>query len=314
MHYLVTGGAGFIGSHLVDTLLEGGYRVTVLDNLSTGFSDNIDPRADLVIGDAADLSTVSSLIGSVDGVFHLAAIASVEKSRTDWRHTTHVNLCATVSVLEAISRRATPIPMVYASSAAVYGDTTLIPIVEGAIASPKTAYGVDKYASELHAGVGCALHRIPSTGLRFFNVYGPRQDPASPYSGVISIFAQRALMGEPLIIYGDGSHSRDFIYVSDIAAMLRSAMLVHHGQIQPYAPVYNACTGTEMSVKRLAMLIIDLTHSASEIVHAPAREGDIYRSLGCDVRATEALGTAAATVMRDGLGKTLAWLKQMQRD
>ncbi len=309
MHYLVTGGAGFIGSHLVDSLLEGGHRVTVLDDLSSGFAENVHPQADLIVGDAAELATVSSLIDDIDGIFHLAAIASVEKSRTDWRQTTHANLCATVSVLEAISRRPSVIPLVYASSAAVYGDSMALPIVEGIAVHPKTAYGVDKYASELHAGIGLGLHGIPSTGLRFFNVYGPRQDPASPYSGVISIFARRALGGEPLLIYGDGGQSRDFIYVSDIVALLRSAMLVHHGQTHASAPVYNACRGEELSVKRLASLIVELTGSSSHIVYGPPREGDIYRSLGSPERATEALGVAAATVMRDGLSKTLAWMR-----
>ena len=312
MHYLVTGGAGFIGSHLVDALLEGGHRVTVLDDLSSGRTENVDVRAELVIGDAGELNTVSSLVENMDGVFHLAAIASVEKSRTDWRHTTHANLCATVAVLEAISRRTTAIPLVYASSAAVYGDTAMLPIVEGMAARPKTAYGVDKYASELHAGIGCSLHGIPSTGLRFFNVYGPRQDPTSPYSGVISIFARRALIGEPLVIYGDGGQSRDFIYVADVVAMLRSAMLVHHGQSHASAPVYNVCRGEEMSVKRLAALLIELTGSPSGIVYAPAREGDIYRSLGSPERATEALGVVAGTVMREGLSRTLAWMKTLE--
>jgi UDP-glucose 4-epimerase len=309
VHYLVTGGAGFIGSHLVDALIDGGHRVTVLDDLSTGMSDNVHPQAELVVGDAASVSTVSSLIENADGVFHLAAIASVDKSRTDWRSTTHANLCATVAVLEAISKRATPIPMVYASSAAVYGDTSVMPITEGMPAYPKTAYGVDKYASELHAGVGCSLHGIPSTGLRFFNVYGARQDPASPYSGVISIFARRALQGQPLMIYGDGGQTRDFIYVADVVAMLSAGMLVHHGLSDVTAPVYNACTGEEMSVKRLALMLIELTGSSSQIQYAAAREGDIYRSLGCTQRATDALGIAASTVMREGLARTLAWMQ-----
>jgi UDP-glucose 4-epimerase len=245
----------------------------------------------------------------VDGVYHLAAIASVDKSRTDWRQTTHANLCGTVSVLDAISKRHVPIPMVYASSAAVYGDTSVMPITEGFTPYPKTAYGVDKYSSELHAGVGCTIHGIPSTGLRFFNVYGARQDPASPYSGVISIFARLALEGKLLNIYGDGGQSRDFIHVSDVVMMLKAAMLVHHGEPEPSSPVYNACTGQETSVHRLALLLIELTGSNSEIGYFPARNGDIYRSLGAPDRATLGLGVAASTSIREGLMKTLAWMK-----
>jgi UDP-glucose 4-epimerase len=307
--YLVTGGAGFIGSHLTDALLAAGHQVMVLDDLSTGSPENVDPRAELVIGDVASLHELMPLVQQVDGVYHLAAIASVDRSRTDWRYTTYANLFGTVSVLDAISKRAEPIPMVYASSAAVYGDTSAIPIIEGLSVNPKTAYGVDKYSSELHAGVGCTIHGIPSTGLRFFNVYGARQDPASPYSGVISIFARLALEGKPLCIHGDGGQTRDFIYVQDVVHMLQAAMLVHHGEPTPTAPVYNACTGEETSIHRLALLLIELAGSRSSIQHLPQRHGDIYRSVGAPERATLGLGVAAATPIREGLAHTLAWMR-----
>jgi UDP-glucose 4-epimerase len=312
VHYLVTGGAGFIGSHLCDALLRAGHHVTILDNLSTGKVENVDTRAELIVGDAGDLQSVIPLVAQADGVFHLAAIASVERSRTDWRNTTHANLCATVTILDAITRRTTPIPMVYASSAAVYGDTTALPIVEGLAAMPKTAYGVDKYSSELHAGVGQMLHGIPSTGMRFFNVYGPRQDPASPYSGVISIFAHRLLQGQDVTIFGDGEQSRDFIYVTDVVALLNAAMLLHHAEDTPTSPVYNACTGREISVKRLCMLLMELTESQGIAQYAEAREGDIYRSVGSPERAINALGVSAATEMREGLMRTLAWMRGEQ--
>jgi UDP-glucose 4-epimerase len=310
MKYLVTGGAGFIGSHLCDALLAGGHQVMVLDNLSTGIAEHVDARAVLVVGDVTRLDTVLPLVMEADGVFHLAAVASVEKSRNDWCATTHTNLCGMVTVLDAIKRQDQALPLVYASSAAVYGDTTIFPIVEGSPPLPRTAYGVDKYAGELHAGIGCSLHGIPSTGLRLFNVYGPRQNPASAYSGVISIFASRLLRHQPVTIYGDGRQSRDFIYVDDVVNLMKAAMLVHHATHSASAPVYNACTGQETTILRLALLLTELTQSAGEIHYAPAREGDIIRSCGSPERSLEALGVATSTDIRDGLARTLEWMKQ----
>src|SRR6201996_6028020 len=224
--YLVTGGAGFIGSHLCDALAGRGDTVRVLDDLSTGHRRNVPPGAHLIVGDVADPAAVDQAMEGVDGCFHLAAIASVEKGVTDWLGTHRANITGTITVFDAIRRQGSRIPVVYASSAAVYGDATDGPIAETAPCRPLSAYGADKYGFELHARVPSHVHGIPTVGLRFFNVYGPRQDPKSPYSGVISIFCERIAGGLPIAIYGDGQQTRDFVYVADVVRALLAAMAV----------------------------------------------------------------------------------------
>ena len=221
--FLVTGGAGFIGSHLCDALIARGDTVRVLDDLSTGHRSNLPAPATLIEGDVANPAIVALAMAGVDGCFHLAAIASVEKGITEWLGTHNANVTGTITVLDAIRRQGTKIPVVYASSAAVYGDAATVPIAETEPRMPLSAYGADKYACELHARVASHVHGIPTVGFRFFNVYGPRQDPKSPYSGVISIFCERIAAGVPIDIFGDGQQTRDFIYVLDVVAALLAA-------------------------------------------------------------------------------------------
>ena len=200
--FLVTGGCGFIGSHLVDRLLAEGAQVVVLDDLSTGRKENLAPGAELIIGDIRDRNSVRDAMTGVDGCFHLAAIASVEKAREAWSDTHAVNLAGTVTIFDAARHASSkgPVPVVYASSAAVYGnpgDDWKGRISEEAPTVPLSAYGADKLGCELHGRVAWTVHGVPTVGFRFFNVYGPRQDPASPYSGVISIFANRVAKRRP---------------------------------------------------------------------------------------------------------------------
>ncbi len=298
---LVTGGAGFIGSHLTDALLQAGHVVRVLDDLSTGNRHNLDPRARLVVADICDARAVAKGLDEADGVFHLAAIASVARGNEDWAGTHRVNLTGTIAVLDAC--RARRVPVVYASSAAVYGNVGDAVAHEGLPPAPQTAYGADKYGSELHAAVGWGVHGVPSFGLRFFNVYGPRQDPASPYSGVISIFADRMARGAPVSVHGDGGQTRDFIYVADVVAHLVGAM-AHLGRA-PGAWVCNVCTGRETSVLTLAETLGRLCRTNMPLGHGPGRSGDIRRSVGSPARARALLGLAAATVLEDGLGRLL---------
>lgn len=305
--YLVTGGCGFIGSHLVDRLLDDGHEITVLDDLSTGRTDNIPPAVDLVIGDVADSGTVASALAGHDGCFHLAAIASVERSREDWVRTHRVNVGGAVNVMEAARHSGPgghPIPVVYASSAAIYGDNPAIPLAEDAVAAPLSAYGVDKYGSELHGRVADRIHGVPTTGFRFFNIYGPRQDPASPYSGVISIFANRIRQGQPITVFGDGEQVRDFVYVGDLVQVLAAAM----ARPTPGAPVYNVCTGAPTSVNRLVTLLGELSGSTPEVKYAPPRDGDIRMSMGDPRRLIAAYGLACDTSLREGLRHLLAWM------
>ena len=300
--YVITGGAGFIGSHLADALLARGHRVRVLDDLSTGHRDNLDPRAELVVGDVADADLTRRVLAGADGCFHLAAIASVARGNEDWIGTHRCNQTGTVAVLDA-ARANGRLPVVYASSAAIYGDQAAARIHEGLAPSPLSAYGADKLGSELHARVAFLVHQVPTLGFRFFNVYGPRQDPRSPYSGVISIFAERVAAGRQIRVDGDGEQTRDFIYVADIVRHLLAGMDRLHAA--PQACVLNACTGRATSILTLAATLGEIAGRAPEIVHAPARPGDIRASLGDPTAARASLGVAAETTLAKGLAATL---------
>ena len=302
--YLVTGGCGFIGSHLADALVARGDRVRILDDLSTGHRENAPKAAEIVIGDVADAVTVRAAMAGMDGCFHLAAIASVERGNQDWAGTHRVNLGGAIHVLDAARKGppGAPVPVVYASSAAVFGDNPEMPLTEASAVRPISAYGADKLGCEQHARVAWLVHKVPAVGLRFFNVYGPRQDPRSPYSGVISIFADRVIRGQELTIFGDGGQTRDFIYVGDVVRMLLAAM-AKAGQ-RP-AQAYNVCTGKQTSVRELAELVFELRGKPPRIAFAEARLGDIRVSVGDGAKAAAELGVRAQTALRDGLKVTL---------
>lgn len=302
--YTITGGAGFIGSHLADALLAKGHMVRVLDDFTTGRAENLDPRCEVLRGDVCDGAAVRRAMMGASGCFHLAAIASVVRANEDWLGTHRVNLGGTITVFDA-ARALGGIPVVYASSAAVYG--TLDGVAsEDAVPAPRTAYGADKLGSEQHARVGMLVHGVPSAGFRFFNVYGPRQDPSSPYSGVISIFAHAVGAGLPLTLHGDGSQTRDFVYVADVVAHLMAGM--RHLDDAPGAYVMNVCTGRETSVRDLALSVGGAVGRRPVIHHGPARVGDIGRSVGSPSLATATLGVAARTGLADGLRSTVASL------
>ena len=305
---LVTGGAGFIGSHLCDALLARGTRVRVLDDLSSGRRDNLPDGVELILGDVADPAAVRAALEGMDGCFHLAAIASVQRAAEDWLGTNRVNLSGTIAVFDAA--RARRLPVVYASSAAVYGDCPIQPIGEDAPTRPLSAYGADKLGCELHAAVATGVHGVPTLGLRFFNVFGPRQDPTSPYSGVISVFANSLRRGAPVSVFGDGGQTRDFIYVADVVAALLAAMERRQagGAAADRAVVFNVCTGQATAVLDLARTIGELCGRTPELRRGPAREGDIRHSVGRAEAARAGLGFTAQTPLRAGLAQVLAWL------
>ena len=302
--YLVTGGAGFIGSHLCDKLVQNGHKVRVLDDLSTGKTDNIPEAAELVIGDVRDAAKVEQAMQGVDGCFHLAAVASVVASNERWVETHQTNLTATINVFNA-AKNQNHCPVVYASSAAVYGANTNVPLSETDTVAPLTAYGADKYGCELHAVPAIKVHGVPSTGMRFFNVYGPRQDPASPYSGVISIFARALASNKDILIHGDGSQSRDFIYVDDVCRALVAAM----SQTVNDARVFNVCTGVETTILTLAKLLADITGYTKDFQHGESRVGDVHRSLGDNRAMRKVLAIMPQTSLRAGLQETVAWMQ-----
>jgi UDP-glucose 4-epimerase len=301
--FLVTGGAGFMGSHLVDALLKRGHLVRVLDDLSSGSRKNLPERIEFWHADVTDPAVIEEAFDRVDACFHLAAIASVTRSNHEWRRTHQVNLTGTINIFDQ-ARRLRPrreIPVIYASTAAVYGDCSEVPICEASPTAPLSAYGADKRACELHARVAGAVHGIPSVGLRFFNLYGPRQNPCSHYSGVITLFADRLLRGEPVEIFGDGEQVRDFTYIGDaVSALLRAPIAA-----RTTAPVFNVCTGTGTTVRSLAETMAALRRRELVACYKPARCGEARISVGDPRRAAEGLGFRAETTLIEGLVITL---------
>ncbi len=299
--YVVTGGAGFIGSHLVEALLKAGHAVTVLDDLSTGTRDNLPPGAELALGSVTDRDLVRDMLKDADGCFHLAAISSVQRCTEDWAASHRVNVGGAVNIFDAA--RARKIPVVYASSAAIYGDNRALPLQETEIPQPLSAYGVDKLTTEWNAGVAASLYGVPTTGLRFFNVYGPRQDPASPYSGVISIFARRLKDGKEITIYGDGGQTRDFVFVADAVAALRTAM-----QTPAPGKVFNVATGRAVSLLALVEEISKVIGKEPGINFAAARPGDIRHSQGDPAGFIAAYNLPCNTQLHAGLAETITSL------
>ena len=309
--YLVTGGAGFIGSHLVDSLIDDGHAVRVLDDLSSGCRDNIPPGVEFIRADIADPESIGAAFDGIEGCFHLAAIASVERGNRDWLRTHQVNLTGTINVFDAARRlrKESDVAVVYASSAAVYGNSGAAPAEERSCAAPLSAYGADKRACELHARAAGMTHELHTTGLRFFNVFGPRQDPHSPYSGVIAIFLDRLQRGQPIEIFGDGRQVRDFIYIADAVSALRRAMPA----ASVSAPVLNVCTGRGTSVRRLAETIAALCETELVASYRPARCAEVPVSIGDPRRAAEELGFRARANLLDGLEATLKALSYRKR-
>jgi UDP-glucose 4-epimerase len=308
---LVTGGAGFMGSHLVDALLDQGHAVRVLDDLSSGNRDNLPREVEFIYGDVINAATVEQAFDDVDACFHLAAIASVTRSSREWLRTHQVNLTGTINIFDQARRLRSrrEIPVVYASTAAVYGDCGIVPIGEQCPVAPLSAYGADKRACELHARIAGSVHGIPTLGLRFFNLYGPRQDPRSPYSGVIAIFAERLARGEPVEIFGDGQQVRDFTYVGDaVSALCRALPAASIG-----ASVFDVCTGKGTTVQTLAETMAGLYQTELVAYHRPARSGEVRVSIGDPRRAAEQLGFRAATALADGLAITLNVLGSVPR-
>lgn len=302
MRVLVTGGCGFIGSHLTAALVARGDHAVVLDDLSTGRRDNLPPSAVLVEGSVTDRSAVARSIEGCDAVVHLAAIASVQRCNEAWADSHAVNVTGSIRVFEAAGL-AGGIPVVYASSAAVYGDNPNVPLEEHETARPLSAYGADKLGSELHAGVAGRIHGIPTFGLRFFNVFGPRQDPTSPYSGVISIFADRLAGGGDITVHGDGGQERDFVYVGDVVRHILAAVPAADRS----GPVANVCTGSGCTVLDLAHTLRDMTGGTGKIGFGAERAGDIRKSIGNPSFAMNRLGVRATTTLADGLSTLLEY-------
>lgn len=306
-HALVTGGAGFIGSHLTDALVASGCRVTVLDNLSTGHRRNIDQlkdRIDFVQGDIRDAAVLDRVIDGCDVVFHQAAVVSVTQSVDNPPHACEVNGLGTVRVLDAC-RRADVRRVVMASSSAVYGDDPRLPKTEEMAPMPLSPYAVQKLTGELYASVFGQLYGLETVCLRYFNVFGPRQDPSSPYSGVISIFMTKAAAGEAPTIYGDGGQTRDFVYVDDVVR----ANLAAAGRPQAAGRVFNVGRGESIRIRELWALIGEIAGIGLPPAYGPPRPGDIRDSVSDIGAIRRSLAFVPEVGLRQGLEKTLAWVR-----
>jgi nucleoside-diphosphate-sugar epimerase len=308
--FLVTGGAGFIGSHIVETLVERGERVRVLDNLSTGRWENVAPfrdRVEFIEGDLRNEATARQAVRGVDYVLHQAAIPSVTRSVQDPVPTETANVVGTLNLLLA-ARDASVRRLVYASSSSVYGDSPALPKVETMPPHPKSPYAVSKLAVEHHCRVFTELHGLETVGLRYFNVFGPRQDPASEYAAVIPKFITSMLHGESPTIYGDGTQSRDFTYVSNVVAANLLATIASDMQ----GRVFNAANGTRYTLLELVAMLNKILNTHIQPAFAATRPGDVKHSQA-DVRLIKACGYQVQMDFSAGLQKTVEWYADSNR-
>lgn len=302
-HILVTGGAGFIGSHTVETLLAAGLAVTVLDNLSSGARKNLpdDSRLQLIAADICDQSAVNAAMVGVDAVLHLAAQVSVQTSIEHPVESARTNIQGFLHVLDS-ARQAGVRRVVYASSAAVYGVPQQLPVMEQAPACPLSPYGLEKSVNDQYAALYHDLYGLSCLGLRYFNVYGPRQDPGSQYAGVISKFNEAARSGCRLNIFGDGMQTRDFIYVGDVA---RANLAALTASLQGFC---NIGTGQSVTLLQMVQALRDVTGCPLPVDHHPARAGDIRDSCAMVARMRHQLGFEAKVPLVDGLAQLWASL------
>ncbi len=309
---LVTGGAGFIGSHTVDYLLALGKEVVVLDNLSSGKLGHLDRQhraLTFIEGDILSYPTMASLVADCDAVLHLAAIASVPHSIENPLYTFQVNTQGLLHVLQAVNKVNPTARVVYASSAAVYGDAERLPCCDETPSASEllSPYAMQKKHDEDYAQMYAKLFGVKSLGLRYFNVYGSRQDPHSPYSGVISHFVKAYHQGEPLIIHGDGLQSRDFIHVSDVAKANVQALM------SDYVGVMNIATGVPKNLLEVIEAIESAGNKTAEREHAAPRQGDIRLSYGTIAKAMACIGFKYGVSLVDGM-RELVLCQQFPRE
>lgn len=301
---LITGGCGFIGSHIAEQL-QHDCEVLAFDNLRTGYLRNLDGiRAKFIRGSILDRELLREALQDVDHVYHLAALVSVPESVAKPHECVSINVTGLLNVLEA-SAAAGVKKLFFASSAAVYGNNPAVPKLETMLPEPRSPYAVTKLDGEYYCRQFAESGRLETVALRFFNVFGPRQDPKSAYAAAVPIFMQKALAGEPLTIHGDGGQTRDFIHVRDLAAAC-----IHVTNTPGLGGVFNAGYGGQTTVLELAQRIIALAGSRSEIRHAPERAGDVRHSRA-SVDALRAAGVEPRGGLEDGLRDTLAYFKQL---
>lgn len=308
MKYLVTGGAGFIGSHLVENLAKNGNDVIILDNFATGSMNNIsqlltNDQVALVKGSVTDYNLLLDICKDVDGIFHEGAIPSVPRSLKDPLASNEANITGTLNILVA-ARDIGIKKVVYASSSSVYGDTPVLPKKESMVPSPKSPYAVTKLTGEYYCQVFSEIYGIEAVALRYFNVFGPRQDPKSEYSAVIPKFIVRLLHNESPIIYGDGDQTRDFTYVKDVVQANVKAMESHA------RGVFNVAYGSRISLNHLVMMMKEIMGVSPKNIYKPARQGDVHDSLADISSAKMAFNYLPAYTLESGLTETIQWYQE----
>ena len=310
--YLVTGGAGFIGSHIVDALVASGETVRVVDNLSTGHRENLAHHGlsaiEFIEADVAEPGVAAQAVDGIDYVLHIAAIPSVPRSVKDPVTTHRANADATLLLLEA-ARAAQIKRLVFASSSSVYGNSPTLPKHERMPTNPLSPYALQKLIGEQYLRVYHSLYGLDAVALRFFNVFGPRQDPSSPYSGVISLFTAALNEGRQPTIHGDGGQTRDFTYVSDVASGVIAASTADGigGKVMNLAP------GGRVSLNSLFAVLREAIGADVEPLYGPPREGDVRDSQADNTLAREFLGFDAEVTVEEGLRRTVEWFRTTQR-
>ena len=316
MRILVTGGAGFIGSNLVEKLLQDDRVkvVRVLDNLDTGSRRNIiewevDPRFEFMEGDIRDFTTCLEAVSGMDIISHQAALGSVPRSIKDPLTTNDVNITGTLNIFSAAREKKIK-RVVYAASSSTYGDHPGLPKVEDRIGNPLSPYAVTKYVNELYARVYASLYGIEFIGLRYFNIFGPRQNPEGPYATVIPLFAEALLRGESPVINGDGKHTRDFTYVDN--AVQANMLALFTTTTEALNEVYNIACGKQISLNELFEGLRKESGVSIEPIYGPERIGDVKHSMADISKAKKILGYDPLIDVNEGLKRTFQWYKSMQ--
>lgn len=307
MKVLITGGAGFIGSHIAEHYQDTAEEIRVLDNLRTGYKKNLDGlRVTFIEGSITDRDLVRRAVQGVDYIFHMAALVSVPESMSKIRETIDLNVNGLLTVLEEASAAGVK-KVVLASSAAIYGDNPIVPKVETMYPEPKSPYGITKLDGEYYMEMFRTTGKINTGCCRFFNVFGPRQDPKGAYAAAVPIFMERALKGEDITVYGDGEQTRDFIYVKDIVGAL--TYVAEHPEV---TGVNNVGYGGQITINRLAEIIVAAAGSKSKIVHLPERPGDVKHSRACADKLLAA-GWKPQHSLEEGLKTTLEYFRSVTK-
>ncbi|MFH1422088.1 MAG: SDR family oxidoreductase [Planctomycetota bacterium] len=307
--FLVTGGAGFIGSHIVELLLQKGHEVCVFDNFSSGKEENLsfaDNKIKIIKADVRDSRSLAQATKGMDYIVHEAALPSVSKSVEAPVTSTEINLMGTLNVLAAAKENRVK-RVFFASSSAVYGEEETLPKTENSSCVPVSPYGIQKYTCELYCKVFTRYHNLETVCLRYFNVFGPKQNPDSEYAAVIPIFLRKMLRGQAPVIFGDGSQTRDFVFVKDVARATISALMAPDVS----GKVFNIASGTKITINQLVAALNKILKSNLKPIYTELRSGDIKHSYADVSLARESFGYQPVAEFEKGLAETASYLKKM---